>query len=170
MLGGAQGVQRGAAAESGGGDSRCLSREREALVKERTRHINTVKALLVVQGVADIGVGRRGWLDRLAEARTGDGRAPGEHLRRRIARLARRLEEVAHQIAEVEAELAELDRQRAVRLPAGATTVAVRLRRLAGIGPISAIVLEEEAFTCLKNVRFRENHLRRGIGRYYGRC
>lgn len=127
-------------------DSRSLSREREALVKERTRYINTVKALLAAQGVADIGVGRRGWLDRLAEARTGDGRAPGEHLRRRIARLARRLEEVAHQIAEVEAELAELDRQRAVRLPAGATTVAARLRRLAGIGPISAIVLEEEAF------------------------
>jgi len=130
-------------------DSRGLSREREALVKERTRQINAVKALLTAQGVAGLGACRRGWLDRLAAARTGDGRALGEHLRHRLARLARlgrRLDEVNRQIAEVEAELADLDHRRAVDLPAGATTVAARLRRLVGIGPVSAMVLEEEAF------------------------
>lgn len=127
-------------------DSRCLSRERESLVKERTRQINTIMALLTAQGVADIGVGRRGWLERLAEARTGDGRALGQHLRARLVRLIRRLEEVARQIAEVEAELAELDRRRAVRLPVGRSTIAARLRRLVGVGPVSAMVLEEEAF------------------------
>jgi transposase len=78
-------------------DSRCLSRERESLVKERTRQINTIKALLTAQGAADIGVGRRGWVERLAEARTGDGRALAQHLRARLARLIRRLDEVARQ-------------------------------------------------------------------------
>ena len=127
-------------------DSRCLSREREALVKDRTRHVNAIVALLTAQGVADIGVGRRGWLERLAEAHTGDGRALGPHLRARLGRLARRLEEVARQIAEVEAEMAELDRRRSVRLPVGRSTIAARLCRLTGIGPVSAMVLEEEAF------------------------
>ncbi|MBF0327144.1 MAG: MerR family DNA-binding protein [Alphaproteobacteria bacterium] len=43
------------------------------MVKERTRQINTIKALLTAQGAADIGDGRRGWVERLAEARTGGG-------------------------------------------------------------------------------------------------
>lgn len=127
-------------------DSRCLTREREALLKERTRHVNAAKALLTGQGIRDFGPVRHGWLERMAAMETGDGRPLGEHLRHRLARLARRLDEVAQQIKEVEAELADLDRRRAASLPAGSATIAARLCRLAGIGMASAMVLEEEAF------------------------
>lgn len=127
-------------------DSRCPTRERESLFKERARHVNAAKALLVAQGICHVGRVHHGWLDQIATMRTGDGRPLGGNLRHRLARLARRLDEVARQIKEVEAELAELDRKRAARLDAGNGAVAMRLRRLAGIGMASAMVLEEEAF------------------------
>jgi len=127
-------------------DSRCLTREREALLKERTRHVNAAKALLIAQGIRTVGSTRHGWLERMAELQTGDGRPLGENLRHRLARLARRLDEVARQIKEVEAELLALDRKRAADLPAGSATIAARLCRLVGIGMASAMVLEEEAF------------------------
>lgn len=131
-------------------DSRCLTREREALLKERTRAVNAAKALLVAQGIRTFGPTGRGWLDRMAAMRTGDDRPLGDHLRHRLARIARRLDEVARQIKEVDAELAALDRKRASDRSAGSATIsatiAARLCRVVGIGMASAMVLEEEAF------------------------
>ena len=142
-------------------DSRCLSREREALIKERTRATNSIKALLTAQGVTGIPVGQRGWTNHLVEARTGDGRPLGEHLRQRLQRTARRLDELNRQIAEVEAELDALDRRRSASLPKGGTTIAARLQQLVSIGTVTAVVLEEEAF-------HRQFANRRHVGAYSG--
>jgi len=65
------------------------------------------------------------------------------------------------QIAEVDKEIRALDRQRAKELPKGQMTIAKRLCRLVGVGPVSATVLAEEAF-------HRQFANRRDIGAYAG--
>lgn len=142
-------------------DSRCLSREREALIKERTRATNSIKALLTAQGVTGVPVGQRGWTRHLVDARTGDGRPLGEHLLLRLQRTAHRLDELNRQIGDVEAELDALDRRRSASLPKGGTTIAARLQQLVSIGTVTAVVLEEEAF-------HRHFANRRHIGAYSG--
>ena len=85
-------------------DARRLTRERERLVRERTAHRNRIQGLLAAHGVTLVNVGTRDWLNHLAVARTGDGRALGEALVAEIRREAERLALVEGQIKEVEAE------------------------------------------------------------------
>src|SRR4051812_20775940 len=56
-------------------DHRRLSREREALVKERIQHTNRIKGLLAAQGITDFEPLRPGHRARLDGLTTGDGRA-----------------------------------------------------------------------------------------------
>lgn len=64
-------------------DARRQTRERERLVNERTAHRNRIQGLLAAQGVTAVKLGARDWLDRLADARTGDGRILGQRCSRR---------------------------------------------------------------------------------------
>ena len=48
--------------------------ERERLVKERTQHVNRIKALLATQGVIDFQPTRQDARERLEQVKSGDGR------------------------------------------------------------------------------------------------
>ena len=85
-------------------DRRRPSRERQALVAERVRHVNRIKGLLFSQGVCDyepLGRNRRARLEAL---RSGDGRVLPERLKAQIGRELDRLELVLEQIKALEGE------------------------------------------------------------------
>lgn len=118
-------------------------RERQRLITERVQHVNRIKGLLATQGVHDYLPLRRDRRERLAELRTGDGRALPPCLRREIEREFLRLELVLEQIGAVEAE-----RDAAVAVPAADDADAAKvalLARLGGIGTELATVLVREA-------------------------
>ena len=121
-------------------DARRTHRERQRLITERVQHVNRIKGLLATQGVHDYLPLRR---ERLAELRTGDGRALPPCLRRKIEREFLRLELVLEQIVAVEAE-----RNTAVAAPAANDADAAKvalLAKLGGIGTELATVLVREA-------------------------
>jgi transposase len=73
-------------------DARRLHRERDRLIAERVQHVNRIKGLLASQGVYDYQPLRRDRRKRLAELRTGDGRALPPRLEAEIGRELTRLE------------------------------------------------------------------------------
>ena len=85
-------------------DRRRLSREREALVKERIQHSNRIKGLLAAQGIADFEPLRPDHRARLDRLTTGDGRALPPRLTAEIRRQLARLEAVVTDLKAVEAE------------------------------------------------------------------
>ena len=84
-------------------DARRLTREREALLEERVRHVNRVKSLCALQGVYDFEPLRPRAAERLERLVTGDGRPFPERLKAEVRRHLDRLGQVVRQIAEVEA-------------------------------------------------------------------
>lgn len=125
-------------------DEKRAHRERRRLVKERTGHINRVKALLSGQGICDFKPCRRDARARLEHLRTGDGRPLPPHLRREIERELDRLALLQEQIRSVEAArdavlkaaTAKGSRQRKIQ----------QLARLRSIGPEFSTVLVGEIF------------------------
>jgi transposase len=85
-------------------DRRRLTREREELITERTRHINRIKGLLAGQGIVDFEPLRTRHRTRLDVLRTGDGRLLPPHLKQEIRRHLARLDLVQSDIQAVEAE------------------------------------------------------------------
>ena len=136
----------------GAEDARRLSREREALVTERTRHANRIKGLLATQGIFDF---EPTWKDRrlrLDALRTPEQRDLSPRLKSEILRQLDRLELVMQQIAAVEA---ARDVALAVAPDAATAVDAVVpntegtgtcLLQLKGIGPEAASILTNEAF------------------------
>ena len=110
-------------------DARRTHRERQRLIAERVQHVNRVKGLLATQGVYEFRPLRRDRWARLAELRTGDGRALPPRLRREIEREFGRLELVLEQIQAVEAE-----RDAAAAVPAAQDADAPAVARLAKLG------------------------------------
>jgi transposase len=82
-------------------DHRRLSREREALVKERIQHTNRIK--LAAQGITDFEPLRPGHRARLDGLTTGDGRALPPQLKEEIRRQLARLDAVISDLKTVEA-------------------------------------------------------------------
>lgn len=80
-------------------DGRHLHREIRALKKDRVRHVNRIKGLLVTQGLAWRGGGLGQWL---AETRMWDGQEVLAGLRQRVEYEHERLELVERQIRELE--------------------------------------------------------------------
>ena len=137
-------------------DARRRTRERERLVKERTAHRNRILGLLMTQGVRGIKVGARGWLEQLATARTGDGRALGPGLCEEIRREAERLAVVQREIKEVEAV-----QHNALKTDTTLAAGARKLQHLKGIGEVFASGLMHEAF-------WRDFENRRQVGGSFG--
>jgi transposase len=149
-------------------DRRRLSREREALVKERIQHTNRIKGLLAAQGIANFEPLRsdhRAGLDGLT---TGDGRPLPPRLTAEIRRQLARLEAVIADLKAVEAQRDALlagnepstsaaPTEAAGTAPAEATV----LSKLKGIGPEFASVL------CLE-LLFRSFSNRREVASYAG--
>src|SRR6201997_5267819 len=85
-------------------DERRLTREREALVIERTRHVNRIKGLLATQGVFGFEPMRKGQRKQLQQLRGWDGQALPPRLKAELTRALNRLELVIAQVAAVEDE------------------------------------------------------------------
>ena len=138
-------------------DRRRTSRERKALVGERTLHINRIKGLLFSQGITGYEPLRRDRRERLEELRTGDGRALPSHLKAQIGRELDRLELLLEQIKRVEAERDALMAEKRAHTPAPAAM----LLDIKGIGPEFAATLYAEGL-------FRHFDNRRQLAAYAG--
>lgn len=139
-------------------DARRLSRERDRLIGERTAHGNRINGLLHCQGVRDLQPRRKGFLERLAEARTGDGRALLPNLVAEIKREHARLVQIGEQLAEVEG---QMKAERAAAAPDSRASKVNQLIDLKSIGPVGGETLVNEVF-------FRDFQNRRQVGGYFG--
>jgi transposase len=139
-------------------DRRRISRERDALLRERIQHTNRIRGLLFSQGISDYNPLRRDRRDRLEMLKTGDGCPLPPRLKAQILREIERLEVLLHQIAEVEA---ERDMLAQMKRPAVSGSPVASLARLKGIGPEFASVLYLEGL-------FRSFGNRRQVAAYAG--
>jgi transposase len=144
-------------------DHRRLSREREALVKERIQHTNRIKGLLAAQGITDFEPLRPGHRARLDGLTTGDGRALPPRLKEEIRRQLARLDAVISDLKTVEAGRDALlaDDTVAVSTGNGTPPAAAALSRLKGLGPEFVSIL------CLE-LLFRSFNNRREVAAYAG--
>jgi transposase len=145
-------------------DRRRCTRERQALIAERVRHVNRIKGLLFSQGVSDYKPLRRDRRKRLEELRTGDGRALAPRLKAQILRELDRLELLLKQIKAVEAErdamLAEA-REASETGERARPAQSAMLAQIKGIGPDFATVLWSEGL-------YRPFSNRRQVAAYAG--
>jgi transposase len=143
-------------------DRRRLSRERQALIVERVKHVNRIKGLLFSQGISTYVPLKRDRRARLDELRTGDGRALPVHLKAQISRELDRLELLLGQIKAVEAERdALLAAAQAASTEIEAPQPVAMLLALRGIGEEFANVLWSEGLN-------RQFSNRRQIAAYAG--
>ena len=125
-------------------DARRPTREHEALVGERTRIVNRIKAALVRLGVRGFEPMRRGAPERLRALRTPEGVGLPPNTLAELLRDVTRLGLVRGQIAEIEEARAE--RLRAA--PGEGTNAMVRLlARVAGVGVETADMLANEVLS-----------------------
>jgi len=136
-------------------DARRIGRERKALVKERTLHINRIKGLLFSVGIRDYEPTRRDRRESLDVLRTGDGQLLPVHLKAQLDRELGRLELLAEQIKRIEAERDDLCTQ------AHETSPRSMLTAIKGVGPEFANILVSEGL-------FRHFDNRRQIAAYAG--
>jgi transposase len=129
-------------------DARRITREREALIKDRIRYVNRIKGLLATQGIYNYEPLRARRRERLMHLQTGDGHTVPPRLQGELSRLVERLELVLTMLKEVEK---ERDRQVAASIEAGGAIG--HLTKLRGIGPEMAMVLYGEAFVRAFNNR-----------------
>jgi transposase len=141
-------------------DARRLHRERQRLVRERTGHLNRIKALLIVHGIRALRITDANWCERLDRMQTGDGQPIPQRLKIEIEREWSRLKLVAAQIRDVEAERDGLVKGSE---PTGdqCEQKMRRLVKLRGIGADFATVLTREVF-------YRSFQNRRQVASYFG--
>jgi transposase len=149
-------------------DDRRVSRERGALVSERTRHLNRIRGLLMAQGIVGFDPRAPDAATQLEHLVTGDGRPMPVNLVAQIRREMTRFDLAARQIGEVE-------RQRDARRPRGRPRKEappppdpaslrghiLALQKLRGIG-------QEIASVAVREVFWREFANRRQLGAYLG--
>jgi transposase len=139
-------------------DAKRRNRERERLIRERTAHINRIKALLHGQGIRDVKPLAKSFATQLAVRNTGDGHELPPLLAAEIAREHARLQLIVEQIGVIEA----ANRQAPSAAPAPATAPkATQLNRLVGIGMVGAQTLANEVY-------YRAFANRRQVGGYTG--
>jgi transposase len=150
-------------------DDRRVSRERDRLVREQTRHVNRIKGLLASEGIFGFEPRLAGAAERLAGLVTGDGRPLPPHLCEALRREFVRLALVAEQIGAVERVRdacrprgrPRKDAARPAPAPESTPGRVAALKKLRGIGPEIASVLAREVF-------WRDFHNRRQLGSYCG--
>jgi transposase len=139
-------------------DARRVTRERERLIGERTAHTNRIKGLLHGQGIGDVHPRRKGFLEELAQLRTGDGRAVPANLAAEIRREHTRLMKVCEQIVEIEGQMKAARVAAAPDRRAGQVNHLISLKSL---GPVGGENLINEVF-------WRDFQNRRQVGAYFG--
>src|SRR3954453_22097204 len=151
-------LPHGRHSNAGGGGCQAPNREREALVRERTRLVNRMKSCLVRFGVRTFKPTLRKAPDRLATLRTPEGVPLPPNTLLELRRDMARLRFVMDQIKEVE----EARAQGAEQAPQDKTHVMVRLlARIMGIGLETADMLVHEVLA-------RTWRDRRAVARYAG--
>lgn len=125
-------------------DAKRLSRERTQLKKERTRHVNRIRALIVLHGIRSIpGLWGGRWKEALSNIRTGDGRELGRFIFRKLCRQFERLDLVHSQLKSLEKErIQACETEGAVN---GSAKIRV-LKQLDGVGEVGATHLVTEVF------------------------
>jgi transposase len=119
-------------------DERRVNRELERLTKERTGHMNRIRALLVIQGVAGV---KPATVDLEAVA-DWEGKALAPALAAELKREPERLRLVSGQIRQIEA----ARNQRLAEPQSDADRKASKRLQLRGVGPVSSSVLAKELF------------------------
>jgi transposase len=121
-------------------DGRQLHRELSSLKRERTRHINRIKGLLVSQGVRlEI---KKDFPEQVSAAKLWDDTPLPPGMQARVLREFARIQLVNEHIKELEAE-----RRQAIRTATDPQTEMIRqLLHLRGIGPTSAWLFVKEFF------------------------
>jgi transposase len=131
-------------------DMKRLHRSRANLLRDRVRHVNRIRGLLFLQGVAHIHPNRAGWMIALRDLRTRDGRAFPVQLMHEIEREAKLLDIVKKLLHEVDLEVAALVHTQGAKRRSSTSKathpIASRLARMRGIGPTLAGVLATELF------------------------
>ena len=148
-------------------DNKRLLRERESLVKERTRLGNRVLGLLKLHGIFHLSPRKPAFLDDLGTVRTGYGTPLPSCLREEIERAVERLRLVEDQLGAIEA-------RKRVQVQAGGEALAegvdpskttpamiANLNRIHGIGLNDATLLATEVF-------YRDFRNRRELGSWAG--
>jgi transposase len=139
-------------------DARRVTRERDRLVKERTSHVNRIKALLRLQGF-EVGKPRRSdWLSWLSDQRDWQGKPMPEKLFAEVKHDHERLMLINRQIAELERSSEEADRAAA---EAGTVNDRLMLRRLKSLGPVFSAALANEVF-------YKDFRRGREVASYFG--
>ncbi|AIT82941.1 IS110 family transposase [Novosphingobium pentaromativorans] len=126
-------------------DARRLMRERGDLIRERTKIIARIRALLALHGIAHVQALKGGdWATQLDNMRTGDGRALPPNLRQQITRCFERLALLNTQVKQIETARAEALSAENSSFPC--PDKAARLEQLRGIGANGATMLVSEVF------------------------
>jgi transposase len=139
-------------------DAKRPSREREALVSERTRIGNRMRSALARLGIRDFKPGLRKAAERLEQLRTPEGMPLLPNTVAELRRDLTRLRLINDQIAEIEAARVERLRQQpdAARHP-----MILLLARVVGVGIETADMLVQEVLS-------RQLRDRRAVARYGG--
>ncbi|WP_010661051.1 IS110 family transposase [Brucella anthropi] len=125
-------------------DAKRLSRERTQLKKERTRHVNRIRALLVLHGIRSVpGLWGGRWKEALSNIRTGDGRELGRFIFRELCRQFERLDLVHSQLKSLEKERIQACETEGAINDSGKIRV---LKQLDGIGEVGATQLVAEVY------------------------
>jgi transposase len=123
-------------------DARHLHRELEGLKKERTRHRNRIRGILIQQGLRVTNPSNRKFVEQLDSLRTWDGRELPVDMKGRLVREYQRLRMVDDQIKTLEKEKTQrLSNPDTVKLRQVA-----QLRSLYGIGTVSSWAFVMEFF------------------------
>jgi len=138
-------------------DARRVSRERDRLVKEQTAHINRVKALLRLVGMAVGNPRRRDWLTWLERQRDWQGQPLPPHLLAEVKREHARLTLLREQLATLEQAQAAED----VTVPAPMVERRNQLQQLKALGPAFSTTLVNEVF-------YKDFRNRREVASYNG--
>ncbi|MUZ75376.1 IS110 family transposase [Agrobacterium vitis] len=125
-------------------DTKRLSRKRTQLKKERTRHVNRIRALLVLHGIRSVpGIWGGRWKAALSNIRTGDGRELGRFIFRELCRQFERLDLVHSQPKALEKERVQACASEG-EINSGAKIRV--LKQLDGVGEVGAAHLVAEVF------------------------
>ena len=127
---------------------------------------NRIKGLLSLQGIKSIDPDRGGWLGRLSEVATRDGRPFPKRLLAEIRREGRLLATVQVLLREVTREIVALSRPAPKKHPRkkmryAENPIAAQLAKVNGIGPLFAAVFATEVF-------YRRFRNRRELASYLG--
>ena len=139
-------------------DARRPGREREHLVRERTRVINRIKATMARFGIRGFKPGLKNAVARLQELRTPEGETIPSHTRSELLRYLERLQLLKKQIATIEQRCKEVLSE---ATPDRANAMVQLLAKVRGIGIETAEMLVHEVLS--RNLRDR-----RAVARYAG--